>query len=285
MTTRAGAFNFRTIRDRLTDWHQHFGHLAADAERATMRHDLQVLLSYIRDTSVVGTSGAGNMPLKNVWTVTSRFASPPQRELKVGDLLYRPRSETDVRQLHFLRILAEISGFLRTAPSRRWNVTRQGDEFLNGEALLQCAFALAIWWHRANWLIAYPYEGMGDDLPYGFTEKTLASLLGLTPGKSVRFIEYADTLIQWTGLTWNAQESTLAGSLLQTSIEVMILRVVEGFGGAVLTYETKGPGPFPHEELTEFSITPLGRALLEATAVTGTYPPQQLSGLFPIGVN
>ena len=160
-----------------------------------------------------------------------------------------------------------------------------GEGVTHGEALLQCAFALAIWWHRANWLIVYPYEGIGDDLPHGFAEKTLASLLGLTPGKSLRFIEYADKLIQWTGLTWNAQESTPAGSLLQTSIEAMILRVVEGFGGAVLTYEKKGPEPFPHEELTEFSITPLGRALLEATAVTGTYPPQGLSGLFRIGLN
>lgn len=106
LTQLAGSLNIYLIADRLSEWRFRHRHLAAEAERATMRHDLQVLLSYVRDCPVVGTRGTSNMRLKDVWEVTSRFAKPPQLQLRVGDKLSQPRSETDVRPLHFLRVLA-----------------------------------------------------------------------------------------------------------------------------------------------------------------------------------
>jgi hypothetical protein len=69
---------------------------------------------------------------------------------------------------------------------------------------------LETWWHHTNWLIAYPFEGMGERLPYDFTLTTLDRLIGLPVEKPIPFEDFADRLIQATGLKWAAADTTVA---------------------------------------------------------------------------
>ena len=61
-----------------------------------LRRDFVTLLTYVRESKVVGTQSTGNMPLKSVREVTARFVTPPVLDTEMGDRIYRLRSEADV---------------------------------------------------------------------------------------------------------------------------------------------------------------------------------------------
>ena len=54
------------------------------------------------------------------------------------------------------RILADVGRLPRTGRARRWRLTGQGERFLDADPKVQTAFLLAVWWHKVNWLIAFP---------------------------------------------------------------------------------------------------------------------------------
>jgi hypothetical protein len=81
----------------------------------------------VRDNKVVGTQGAGNMPLKAVREVTARFINPPKLEDTLDNVVFRIHSETDLWPLYFLRVLAEVGRLLKVGAARRWRLTRNGD--------------------------------------------------------------------------------------------------------------------------------------------------------------
>ena len=140
------------------------------------------LLEFVRGSKVLGAQATGNLPLKAVREVTARFVNPPPLESKIGDRTFRIRSAQDLWPLHILHVLADVGGLLRTGPSRRWRLTADGDRFLEMGPVVQAPWLLAVWWHRVNWLIAYPFAGMGQALPYLFRNATLASLQSLPTG-------------------------------------------------------------------------------------------------------
>lgn len=225
------------------------------------------LLTYVRDTKVVGTQGTGNMPLKAVREVTAHFVKPPKLETTIGDRTYRLRSEAHLWPLYFLHIVAEVGGLLLIAPGRRWRLTAEGKDFLEMDPLVQVSFLLAVWWYEVNWLVAYPFEGMGDDLPPFFNLVTLSRLEELPVGIAVSFKEFADELIEETGLTWGARESSFAAMLLRSSIERMVISVLAAFDAVEREYEEVPLGKGTTSELAEFEITPFGKALLDAVAI------------------
>lgn len=168
--------------ERLFDvWLQqyHNSKMIREAEALPLRRDMVTLLTHVRDNRIVGTQSTGNMPLKAVREVTARFVKPPQLDHTIGDHTYKLRSETDVWPLYFLHILAEVGGLLVIAPARRWWLTSGAESFLALDPLLQVSFLLTVWWHQVNWLVAYPFEGMGEELPSSFNVVTLAQLRAL----------------------------------------------------------------------------------------------------------
>jgi hypothetical protein len=192
--------------------------IVRQAEALPLRRDVETLLTFVRDSKVVGTQGPGNMPLKAVREVTARFVNPPKLEEKIGREVFRIRSEADLWPLYFLRILAEVGGLLKIGSARRWRLTRKGEKFLNAHPMRQLAFLLTTWWYKVNWLIAYSYTGMGDSLPHFFNLFTLDDLLALPVKTRIPFEEFADALIAKTGLTWGAAESSFATTALRGSI-------------------------------------------------------------------
>jgi hypothetical protein len=232
-----------------------------------LRRDMLTLLTFVRDKEVVGAQSTGNMPLKAVREVTARFVDPSQLDTTIGDRVYKLRTEADVWPLYFLHILAEVGGLLSIAPARRWRLTPQGSEFLGADPLLQLSFLLTTWWYEVNWLVAYPVAGLGDALPPAFQLFVLARLRSLPVGTRVDFETFADELIRQTGLTWTAQDTSVATMLLHGSIRKIVFNVLADFGAVEREYREEPLGHTTISRLAAFEITPLGEALLNAVAM------------------
>jgi hypothetical protein len=254
---------------RLDAWlrQYHNAEMVRQAEVLSLRRDMVTLLTFVRDNKVIGTQSTGNMPLKAVREVTARFVKPPELETTIGERTFRLRSEADLWPLYFLHILAEVGGLLAIAPARRWRLTPIGKEFLGADTLLQVSFLLTVWWYEVNWLVAYPFEGMGDALPPSFNLVTLARLRSLPIGTRISFEEFADGLIQKTGLTWTAPDSSVATRLLRASIERMIIYVLAAFGAVECGHREEPLGKGTISRLVAFEITRFGKALLDAIAI------------------
>ena len=234
------------------------------AEILPLRRDMVTLVTFVRDNKVLGTPSTGNMPLKAVREVTARFVNPPVLDRSIGERTYRLRSEDDVWSLHFLHILAEVGGLLAIAPARRWRFTTVGERFLNASPLLQVMFLFTAWWYDVNWLVAFPFEGMGDELPFLLNDVTVAYLSSLHVGKSVVFAEFADTLVEKAGLKWTPENSGYAMMRLRWSIERMVIDVLSDFGAVRRECREEPLGQRTISELSAFEVTPLGKALLDA---------------------
>jgi tetratricopeptide (TPR) repeat protein len=254
------------VRNRLRE--RYFNaDLVGQAQEQPLRRDMVTLLTFVRDNKVVGTQSTGNMPLKAVRQVTARFVNPPQLDTSIGDRTFRLRSEEDVWPLHFLRILAEVGGLLAIAPARRWRLTPKGKRFLNLDPMVQLTTLLAVWWYRVNWLIVYPFRGMGEALPRYFEQDTLAHLRALPVRTRIPFEEFADRLIGRTRLTWTSPDSDYATTSLRGSIEQMVIRILADFGAVKREHRAEPLGTGTIRKLAAFEITPFGTALLDAVAL------------------
>ncbi len=261
-TTRSTDQRFRAWRKQY-----HNAEMVRQAQAIPLCQDMVTLLTFVRDNKVVGTQSTGNMPLKAVREVTARFVKPPELDTTIGDHTYRLRTEADVWPLYFLHILAEVGGLLAVAPARRWRLTPRGEGFLGMDPLLQISYLLTIWWYEVNWLVAYPFEGMGDALPPDFNLTTLDHLHSLPIKPHVPFEEFADRLIEKTGLTWTAQDSSVAGMLLRSSIARMVIYILAAFGAIEYKTREEPLGKGTITRLDAFEITPLGKALLDSVAI------------------
>jgi len=258
----------KSIERQLGAWleQQDDATLMHQAEALAVRRDMVMLLAFVRDNRVVGTQSTGNMPLKSVREVTARFVNPPELETTIGDQVYQFRSEEDIGPLYFLHILADVGGLVNIARARRWQLTARGQAFFKAAPMFQASWMLAMWWYRVNWLIAFPYTGMGEALPPLFNLSVLASLQALPPGTWQSFNKFADQVISRTGLTWTAQDSSFATMLLRGSIARMIIDILASFDALKRRYRKKPLGRGTISELEAFKITPFGAALLDALA-------------------
>lgn len=241
--------------------------LYSNAEMLPLRRDMETLLTFVRDNKVVGTQSTGNMPLKLIRQVTARFVKPPKLEEAIGDHIYKIRSETELWQLYFLHILIEVGGLVTMAPGRRWRLTTKGEKFLEADPLHQLSFLLTIWWYKVNWLIAYSFTGMGDDLPQFFNLHTLDSLCGLPVETRISFEQFADDLIARSGLAWTAQDSSFATNALHGSVKQMIIHVLAAFGALDREYIEEPLGKSTVNKLVAFKTTQFGKILLNVLAI------------------
>lgn len=233
------------------------------AENLPLRRDMVTLLRYVQENKVVGTPNTGNMPLKAVREVTARFVTPPELDIPIGDEIYRLRSEMDVPPLYFLHILADVGGLLVAEPGRRWRVTPEGIRFIERDPFVQLLYLFGTWWYAVNWLVKYPFEGMGDALPPGFEETTLERMRALPVGERISFEPFADAIIQATGITWGGSPDE-ARPMLRGAVSQMIIDVLADFGVVECEYRDESFGSFTFPRLDAFKITPLGSILFTA---------------------
>ncbi|MGZ9226534.1 MAG: plasmid pRiA4b ORF-3 family protein, partial [Anaerolineales bacterium] len=207
------------ILKRITAWSQGLSKKQiALAEALAVRRDMVTLLNYFKEKRPVGTQSTGNLQLKAVREVCARFVSPPILDEKIGDKVYKLRSEEDVFWLFYLHVLANTGGLVIGGQSRVWRLASAGAAFLDYSAPIQLGIMLSIWWHQEDWRIAFPVSGLERGLPPDFREITLARLLKLKIGKLFSFEQFADELIVLTRLTWPSVDQTFVQSILRSVI-------------------------------------------------------------------
>jgi len=232
-------------------------------ESLAVRRDMVTFLSYLNKNRVVGTQSTGNLPLKAVREICTQFANPPVLDTKIGDQVFKLRSEDDVWQLFFLHMLANSGGLVTGGQARTWKVTPSGEAFLNAAAPLQLGFMLDVWWHYEDWRIAFPVSGLSGGLPSDFNKITLKCLLELPVGKSVSYEPFADKLIKETRFTWPSIDQTFVNSTMRSAIERMVILPLIEFGIIESENGMKDISGSKFSKLSKICLTPFGKRLLE----------------------
>lgn len=228
-----------------------------------MRRDMVTFLSYLNDNSIVGTQSTGNLPLKALREICAQFVNPPVLEEKIGNKVYKIRSEDDVWPLYYLHTLASMGGFVTGGQARAWKLTSEGDDFLNAAAPMQLGFMFALWWYRTDWRIAFPVSGLDRGLPSDFNKIILKSLLKLPVGKSISYEPFADQLIKETRFTWPSLDQTFVNDTMRSAIERMVILPLIQFGVMESEYGMKDIGGSKFSKLSKIRLTSFGKGLLE----------------------
>ncbi|MGA9350064.1 MAG: hypothetical protein WBW48_14855 [Anaerolineae bacterium] len=244
-------------------WQAESKHVA-QAEVLPLRRDMVTLLTYLHENRVKGTQSTGNLPLKVVREVTGRFVYPPELDRAIGDYTFRVRSEDDVWPLYFLHSLAYVGRWLVGGPAQPLVVTLDGARFLTASPLVQVWMLFVTWWEGVDWLIAYPFTGMGESLPPRFQQIALAHLLSLPAETHIPFEPFADKLIRETGLKWTAPNMIFARDSLRGAIGRMVIGVLADFEMVEPEYQDKPLGKGTIPKLVAFKIASFGKGLLES---------------------
>jgi hypothetical protein len=234
-----------------------------------LRLDMVMMLTYVRDHRITGTQSTGNFPLKAVRGITAHFVKPPVLDTVIGDRTYKLRSEEDIWPLYFLHVLADVGGLLSGGRSCLIRLTPDGENFLAVPPIHQIAYMFSTWWFAVNWLIAYPFAGMGENLPRNFQKTSLAHLQASPVEKWVDFDSFADKLIKATGLKWTSQDKSFHRTALLGAIERMIIDILVNFGGAERKYRDKFIGEAKFQDLDQFRITLFGGFLIHSLVLRG----------------
>lgn len=164
----------------------------------------------------------------------------------------------------FCTVWPIVGRWLVGGPAQLLVVTLDGARFLTASPLVQVWMLFVTWWEGINWLIAYPFEGMGESLPPHFKKTTLAHLLSLPVGTRIPFEPFADRLIQETGLKWTAPDMTHAQMLLHGAIGRMVIGIRADFEVVEPEYQDKPLGKGTIPELVAFKMISFGKSLLES---------------------
>jgi hypothetical protein len=233
------------------------------AEKLALRQDVVALLAYLQENKITGTQATGNLPLKAVEQIAARLVNPPKLEETIGDHTHRFRNETEVWSVYFVHILAAVDELVNGGQSRRWRLTPTGEQFLAAPAIIQTSMLLAAWWWKVNWIIAFPFSGIGESLPEQFKESALGLLIQLPGGTSVPYGSYAERLIKMTGLHWSKPELENANMFLHSAVERMIISPLAIFGVIIPEYKTVQRYGMDFQELVAFQVTPFGESILK----------------------
>jgi hypothetical protein len=243
----------------------------ATAEALPVRRDMGVLLTYLRDHKVTGTRSTGNLPLKPAKEISAQFVNPPAWEEGIGQVVFPVRSSRDVWQIYFLKVLAQVGELLTGGKGLRIRFTAQGEEFLATSAPLQVWYMLAVWLTRVNWLIAYPFDGMGDRLPYDFTDTVAKLLLRQPVAEPIQYEPFANRLIQEANLVWHSSSPGKRWIYLRDSIERMVIDPLADFGVISPKHQSVEHSYGDRKKLLSFQVTQFGKSLLESLVYFGRW--------------
>ncbi len=250
--------------DRVIAWAQNLTQEQTDGFISlALLHDMQTFIDYLLENRTVGTQSTGNLPLKAVRAICSRFVVPPALDETIGEHIYKLRSEDDVRLLFYIHILAEVSGLVTVGSGRVWKVTEEGEKYSQLLPSIQTLLLLDRWWNLADWTMGFPFSGFKAGLPIDFGQITLSCLLNMPAGKTNPYDVFADDLIKQSGLIWPIENQVSARDILHSAIERMVINPLVGFGVLECSYSTKIIGSSGFKKIATIRLTPIGKEMLE----------------------
>jgi len=231
-------------------------------ESLAVRRDMVTFLKYIEEKRPLGTQSTGNLPLKAVREICAQFVTTPVLDNKIGDKVYKLRSEDEVWQLFYLHMLANTGGLVTGGQARKWKLTSGGEAFLTTVAPLQLGFMLDVWWHYEDWRSAFPVSGLSQGLPGGFKEIVLKHLRELPVSESTSYGLFADQLIKETHFTWPSLDQDVSKVIRRSAIKHMVILPLAGFGCMETEYGMENIGGSKLSNLSQIRLTQLGKGML-----------------------
>jgi hypothetical protein len=156
-------------------------------------------MKYLQENKVVGTKATGNFPLKHIRGIAERFVKPPELDTKIGDRVYKLRTEDEVPEFQFIHQFANFCGLILGGEGMRWEVSLIGEIFLNIEPKNQVWFLMKNWMMKFDWYYLYRFDDVESclDLPT-FTALIINVLLSypvqepIKIGKLVEDLDHLD---------------------------------------------------------------------------------------------
>ena len=254
------------IADQMTKAPKTFSPEVKDlSENLALRKDIVSMLRYLEENKVTGTQSTGNFPLKAVREISSQFVDPPAMEERIGNHVYKVRSESEVRPLFFRHMLAASGGLISGGLGRRWKLTALGEQFLAGEPAWQVWFLSAAWWKQTNWIIVSQYDFEDNYFPYWASGTVLETFLSLSPGEEQAFESLGDRIVKDLGLASSREDEESTRRFLRNIVKYMVIVPLIEFKIIEPVYRGEKEPPFIFPELVEVKITATGREILEAT--------------------
>jgi len=233
-------------------------------DKLAVRQDMVTLLIYFKEHRPVGTQSTGNLPLKVVRDVCAQFVNPSVLDERIGDKVYKLRSEEDVFGLFYLHMLANTGGLVTGGQARSWRLTSSGEAFLSAASPLQLGFMLDVWWNYEDWRIAFPVSGLSQGLPVSFRKVILRRLLELPAGEAIAYEPFADELIKESLFTWPSQDQDVSKTIRRSAIARMVIYPLAGFSALEYVYKERTSDGYTSKYLAKIRLTPLGKGLLES---------------------
>jgi hypothetical protein len=127
------------------------------AQDLAFRKDVVHLLTYVRDHEVKGTKATGNFPLKDIRVIVAGFVNPIVLDQRIGDRIYKLRTEDEVIELLFMHKFLNIGGLILGGENMMWGLTGLGEKFLQSKPEEQAWFLTKVWFYQFNWEFCYPF--------------------------------------------------------------------------------------------------------------------------------
>jgi hypothetical protein len=198
------------------------------AQNLTFRMDVVHLLTYLRDHNVKGTKATGNFQLKDIRAIVEGFVNPVVLDQRIGDRIYKLRTEDEVFELLFMHKFLNTGGLILGGENMVWGLTCLGKKFLESKPEEQAWFLTKVWFYQFNWEFCYPFYDIELDTDIFRFQRPLLKLLESYPtGKPVEInrlvMDLDRTMPGW--ISFNRMNS----SVHQTKRHFLLAIVIKPF--------------------------------------------------------
>jgi hypothetical protein len=160
------------------------------AENLPFRRDMVTLLNYLQDNRVKGTKATGNFPLKHIRAMTAQFVNPPELDQRIGERVYKLRTEDEVPDLVFIHNFANAGQLILGGESLDWHLSFLGEQFLSHAPYEQVWYLVNSWFRRLNWFYWHPFENYDRLIDHHkFQDSIVDLLLSCPTNKAVEIKE------------------------------------------------------------------------------------------------
>jgi hypothetical protein len=198
------------------------------AQNLAFRKDVIHLLTYVRDHKVKGTKATGNFPLKDIRAIVEGFVNPVVLDQRIGDMVYKLRTEDEVFELLFMHKFLNTGGLILGGENMVWGLTCLGEKFLESKPEEQAWFLTKVWFYQFNWEFCYPFYDIELDTDIFRFQRPLLKLLESYPtGKPVKIdrlvMDLDRTMPGWISF------NRISNSVQQTKRHFILAIVIKPF--------------------------------------------------------
>lgn len=254
---------FNSVSNFESEWTKNLSEEDKDiAESLPFRQDLVTMLNYIKQHRVKGTQATGNFPLKHIRAMTSKFVNPPELDHKIGDRVYKLRTEDEVPYLVFLHNFANIAQLILGGEGLEWEVSYPGERFLERRPEEQVWYMISNWFGRINWYYWYPWMDYYALIPHNEFQNLIIELLlsysADSEMKIKRLIEDLDKRSpNWIKFSGNIDQSRYKKYFLI----YVVLEPMNNLG--IVNMEGEDFPVSPNSFAFNFKVTNFGKRILE----------------------